>query len=118
MAGGCRKTQGVPKLEPFIVSGTPSEIYDLVCPRIQKIIPIQTQIVRIDNAKGMVIRFSTNSPIDNSVRLLEIAIDKFEQSKSRVSISAEKFSFVSKKNHDLIDLDVEKAISSVFINGS
>ena len=118
MAGGCRKTQDIPKLEPFIVSGTPSEIYDLVCPRIQKIIPVQTQIVRIDNAKGMVIRFSTNSPIDNSVRLLEISIDKFEQSKSRVSISAEKFSFVPKKNHDQIDLDVEKAISNVFINGS
>jgi len=103
---GCRKPESTPKLAPFIIQGNPSAIYDSVRPKIQKIISAQTEIVRVDSDAGMILRFSIQSAADDSIRLVEVNIQKEEKSESRVSISSEKFSFIPKKSHDSIDSSV------------
>lgn len=115
---GCRKPEITSKLEPFIITGTPSAIYEMVRPKIQRIIPTQTEIVRIDNDTGMILRFSIKSPTDGSVRLVEVNIQKIDSRDSRILISSEQFSFFPKENHDSIDSGVELMISKEFTPGS
>ena len=114
---GCRKPDSTPKMAPFVIQGGPSIVYDSARPKIQKIISAQTEIVRVDNDGGMVLRFSIQSAVDNSARLVEVNLQKEGESESRVSISSEKFSFIPSKSHDAIDSSVEISIAGVFKNG-
>ena len=112
--GGCRKLEKTPKSESFALMGSPSTIYEGVHLKISKIISAQTEIVRIDNDAGMTLRFSIESGTDGSVRLVEVHIQKQGQEESRISISSNKFSFLSSKNHDSIDSNVENAVAKIF----
>lgn len=114
IASGCRRSELIPKSEPFLISGLPSAIYDSVYPEIKKMIFEETQIMRLDSADGMIMRFSVRSTADSTVRLIEVKMNKEGDGKTRISIVSERFSLIPGSKRDSVDLAMEATVEELF----